>query len=75
LSTPATANKVRALQIAPHIARRGEPRRAGLGICWWVVDGNLALRTGFASSASAGSRDDIHRTFITLGCASSVGDD
>jgi hypothetical protein len=63
-------DQVRALQITPHIARRGEPHGCGLGIYRWVVEGTLALLHWFRRLRIRWEvRDDIHQAFVTLGCA------
>ncbi|WP_447036013.1 IS5 family transposase [Streptomyces sp. DSM 118878] len=63
-------NKVRRFQITPHIARRGTGHGSGLGVYRWVVEGAIALLHWFRRLRIRWEiRDDIHHTFVTLGCA------
>jgi hypothetical protein len=62
--------QVRALQITPHIARRGTEHASGLGVYRWVVEGAIALLHWFRRLRIRWEiRDDIHQAFVTLGCA------
>jgi transposase len=47
-------DRVRAVQITPHIARRGTEHGSGLGGYRWVAEGAIACCTGSAACASAG---------------------
>ncbi len=61
---------VRALQITPHIARRGTEHGSGLGVYRWVVEGTLALLHWFRRLRSRWEiRNDIHEAFLAVGCA------
>ncbi len=63
-------DQVRALQITPHIARRGTEHGSGLGVYRWVVEGAIALLHWFRRLRTRWEiRDDIHHAFVTLGCA------
>jgi transposase len=63
-------DRVRALQITAHIARRGTEHGSGLGVYRWVVEGALALLHWFRRLRIRWERrDDIHEAFLTLGCA------
>jgi transposase len=63
-------DQVRALQITPHIARRGTEHGSGLGVHRWVVEGAIALLHWFRRLRIRWEiRDDIHHAFVTLGCA------
>ena len=61
---------MRALQITPHIARRGTQHGSGLGVYRWAVEGANALLHWFRRLRIRWEiRDDIHQAFVTLGCA------
>ncbi|MFI8215828.1 IS5 family transposase [Streptomyces sp. NPDC085932] len=63
-------DQVRQFEITPHIARRGTEHGSGLGVHRWVVEGAIALLHWFRRPRIRWEiRDDIHRAFITLGCA------
>jgi pimeloyl-ACP methyl ester carboxylesterase len=63
-------DRVRALQITPHIARRGTEHGSGLGVYRWVVEGTIALLHWFRRLRIRWEiRDDIHQVFVTLGFA------
>jgi Transposase DDE domain len=63
-------DQVRALQITPHIARRGTEHGSQLGVYRWVVEGAIALLHWFRRLRIRWEiRDDIHHAFVTLGCA------
>ena len=63
-------DQVRALQITPHIARRGTEHGSGLGVYRWVVEGAIALLHWFRRLRIRWEiRNDIHHAFVTLGCA------
>ena len=63
-------DRVRRLEITPHIARRGTAHGSGLGVHRWVVEGTIALLHWFRRLRIGWEiRDDIHQAFITLGCA------
>jgi transposase len=60
---------VRALQITPHIARRGAEHGSGLGAYRWVVEAAFALLHWFRRLRIRWEiRDDIHEAFLSLGC-------
>ncbi|WP_406319401.1 IS5 family transposase [Streptomyces sp. NBC_00118] len=62
--------KVRRFQITPHIARRGPGTAPAPGVYCWVVEGAIALLQWFRRLRTRWEiRDDIHHTFVTLGCA------
>jgi hypothetical protein len=61
---------VRRFQIAPHLARRGTGYGSGLGVYRWVVEAAIALLHRFRRLRIRWeTRDDIHHTVVTLGCA------
>ena len=63
-------DQVRRLQITPVIARRGTEHGSGLGVHRWVVEGAIALLHWFRRLRIRWEiRDDIHKAFVTLGCA------
>ena len=63
-------DQVRALQITPHIARRGTEHGSQLGVYRRVVEGAIALLHWFRRLRIRWEiRDDIHHAFVTLGCA------
>lgn len=63
-------DQFRRFEITPHIARRGTEHGSGLGVHRWVVEGAIALLHWFRRLRTRWEiRDDIHRAFITLGCA------
>ena len=63
-------DQVRALQVTPHIARRGTEHGSELGVYRWVVEGAIALLHWFRRLRIRWEiRDDIHHAFVTLGCA------
>jgi len=63
-------DQVRRFQITPHIARRGTEHGSGLGVHRWVVEGAIALLHWFRRLRIRWEiRDDIHKAFVTLGCA------
>jgi transposase len=63
-------DQVRAVQITPHIARRGTAHGSGLGVYRWVVEGAIALLHWFRRLRIRWEiRDDVHQAFVTLGCA------
>jgi transposase len=63
-------DRVRAVQITPHIARRGTEHGSGLGGYRWVAEGAIALLHGFRRLRIRWEiRDDIQQAFVTLGCA------
>jgi hypothetical protein len=63
-------NQVRALQINPHIARRGSDHGSGLGVYRWVVEGAIALLHWYRRlRIRCEVRDDIRQAFVTLRCA------
>ena len=56
--------------IATAIARRGDTHGSGLGIYRYVVEQALALFHQFRRLRTRfDKRDDIHQTFLTIGCA------
>lgn len=56
--------------IATAIARRGEPHGSGLGIFRYVVEQTIALLHQFRRLRTRfDKRDDVHESFMTLGCA------
>ena len=56
--------------IAPVIARRGDPHGSGFGILRYVVEQTIALLHQFRRLRNRfDKRDDIHETFLTIGCA------
>jgi transposase len=56
--------------ISTVIARRRTPHGSGLGIFRYVVEQTLALFHQFRRLRTRyDKRDDIHETFMTLGCA------
>ncbi|MDT0479592.1 IS5 family transposase [Streptomyces doebereineriae] len=62
--------QVRAVGIAPVIARRGAEHGSGLGVHRWVVEQSFALLHWFRRLRIRWEiRDDIHEAFLTLGCA------
>jgi hypothetical protein len=68
-------DQVRALQITPHIARRGTEHGSELGVYRWVVEGAIAPLHWFRRPRIRWEiRDDIHHAFVTLGCAITGGD-
>jgi len=63
-------DRVRALQITPHIARRGTEHGSGLGEYRWVVEAAIALLHWFRRLPIRWEIcDDIHQAFLALGCA------
>jgi hypothetical protein len=63
-------DRVRAVQIIPHIARRGTEHGSRLGVYRWVAQGAIALLRWFRRLRIRWEiRDDIHLAFVTLGCA------
>jgi hypothetical protein len=61
---------VRAKGIDPVIARRGTAHGSGRGQYRWVVEQAIALLHWFRRLRIGWEiRDDIHETFLTLGCA------
>jgi hypothetical protein len=59
-----------AFPVTPVIARRGTEHGSGLGIYRWVVEGAFALLHWFRRLRIRWEiRDDIHKAFVTLGCA------
>jgi hypothetical protein len=59
-----------ARNIATAIARRGSPHGSGLGIFRYVVEQTIALWHQFRRLRTRfDKRDDIHESFMTLGCA------
>ncbi|NKE56944.1 hypothetical protein FXN61_08880 [Lentzea sp. PSKA42] len=62
--------EIRAKGIRPIIARRGVDHGAGLGVHQWVVEQTLALLHWFRRLRIRWEiRDDIHETFLSLGCS------
>ncbi|WP_435839891.1 IS5 family transposase [Streptomyces canus] len=63
-------DRVRRFEITPHIARRGIEHGSGLGVYRWVVEGTITLLHWLRRLRIRWEiRDDIHRAFVTLGCA------
>jgi transposase len=63
-------DRVRAVQITPHIARRGTEHGSGLGGYRWVAEGAIALLHGFRRLRIRWEiRDDIHEAFLSLAAA------
>ncbi len=62
--------QVRALGGTPVIARRGTEHGSGLGVHHWVAEAAFALLYWFRRLRIRWEiRGDIHRAFLTLGCA------
>jgi transposase len=56
--------------IVPVIARRGDPHGSGFGVLRYVVEQTIALLHQFRRLRNRfDKRDDIHETFLTIGCA------
>jgi transposase InsO family protein len=56
--------------ITPVIARKGDPHGSGLGVWRYVVEQTIALLHQFRRLRNRfDKRDDIHETFLTIGCA------
>ena len=56
--------------IGTAIARRGDPHGSGFGILRYVVEQTIALLHQFRRLRTRfDKRDDIHETFVTIGCA------
>jgi transposase len=56
--------------IATSIARRGEPHGSGLGLVRYVVEQTIALLHQFRRlRVRYDKRDDVHETFMKIGCA------
>ena len=56
--------------ITPVIARRGDPHGSGFGVLRYVVEQTIALLHQFRRLRNRfDKRDDIHETFLTIGCA------
>ena len=56
--------------IVPVIARRGDPHGSGFGVLRYVVEQTIALLHQFRRLRNRfDKRDDIHQTFLTIGCA------
>jgi transposase len=56
--------------IVPVIARRGDPHGSGFGVLRYVVEQTIALLHQFRRLRTRfDKRDDIHQTFLTIGCA------
>jgi Transposase DDE domain len=56
--------------IATAIAKRGQPNGSGLGIFRYVAEQTIALLHQFRRlRIRFDKRDDIHESFMTLGCA------
>lgn len=65
--------QVRDLDIRPLIARRGTKHGSGLGKNRWVVEAAFALLRWFRRLRIRWEiRADIHRAFLTLGCATGL---
>ncbi|MEN3541373.1 IS5 family transposase [Microbispora sp. ZYX-F-249] len=61
---------VRALGVRPQIARRGTEHGSGLGKQRWVVEQAIALLHSFRRLRIRWEvREDIHRAFLSIGCA------
>lgn len=61
--------RVRAVGIAPVIARRGTEHGSGLGVHRWVVEQSFALLHWFRRLRIRWEiRDDIHEAFLSLAC-------
>lgn len=56
--------------IGTAIARRGQPHGSGLGIFRYVAEQTIALLHQFRRLRTRfDKRDDVHESFLTLGCA------
>jgi transposase len=56
--------------IVPVIARRSDPHGSGFGVLRYVVEQTIALLHQFRRLRNRfDKRDDIHETFLTIGCA------
>ena len=56
--------------IATAIARRGDPHGSGFGALRYVVEQTIALLHQFRRLRNRfDKRDDVHQTFLTIGCA------
>jgi len=56
--------------IGTAIARRGDPHGSGFGVLRYVVEQTIALLHQFRRLRNRfDKRDDVHQTFLTIGCA------